>query len=71
MNFLRLLVVFILPPVAVYMQFGADRNFWINCVLTLAGWYPGLIHAVYIMASKPPGLARLDRWGEQRIDSTR
>ncbi|MEZ6087946.1 MAG: YqaE/Pmp3 family membrane protein [Pirellulaceae bacterium] len=59
MNFVRLLIAFILPPVSVYMQFGIGKTFWINCVLTLLGFFPGLLHAVYMMAARRPGLARL------------
>ncbi|EMI15391.1 protein belonging to Uncharacterized protein family UPF0057 [Rhodopirellula maiorica SM1] len=59
MNFIRLLIAFLLPPAAVYMQFGINKHFWINCLLTLCGIVPGILHAVYIMAARPPGLARL------------
>lgn len=59
MNFIRLLLVFLLPPAAVYIQFGANKYFWINCVLTLLGFVPGVLHAVYVMSSRPPGLAPL------------
>jgi uncharacterized membrane protein YqaE (UPF0057 family) len=58
MSMIRLLVVFILPPMAVYMQFGLGKHFWINCLLTALFFFPGLLHAIYIMASRPPGLAR-------------
>lgn len=61
MRYIRILVAFILPPMAVYIQFGANKYFWINCVLTLLGYFPGLLHAIYIMAARPPGLARLMR----------
>ncbi len=59
MSYIRLLIAFILPPVAVYMQFGIGKYFWLNCLLTLLGFVPGMLHAVYIMASRPPGLVRL------------
>ena len=59
MSYIRLLIAFILPPVAVYMQFGIGKTFWINCLLTVLGFVPGLLHAVYMMASRPPGLANL------------
>lgn len=61
MSYIRILMAFILPPVAVYIQFGANKYFWLNCVLTLLGFFPGMLHAVYIMASRPPGLSRLYR----------
>ena len=59
MDFVRLLLVFLLPPAAVYMQFGSDHHFWISCVLTLFGFIPGVIYSLYIMATRPPGLSRL------------
>lgn len=59
MDFIRLLIAFFLPPVAVYMQFGIGKHFWVNCLLTLLGFVPGLLHAVYIMASRSPGLRSL------------
>ncbi|GAA4467871.1 YqaE/Pmp3 family membrane protein [Novipirellula rosea] len=59
MSYIRLIFAFILPPVAVYMQFGIGKYFWINVLLTLLGFFPGMLHAVYIMASRPPGLAKL------------
>ena len=59
MDFIRLLLVFLLPPTAVAMQFGIDRHFWISVILTLIGFVPGVIDAVYIMASRRPGLSRI------------
>ncbi len=59
MSYVRLLLVFLLPPAAIYMQFGLDHHFWISVVLTLLGYVPGLIYAVYMMAARPPGLTRL------------
>lgn len=59
MSYIRLLFAFILPPLAVFQQFGVGKHFWINCLLTLLGFIPGTLHAIYIMAARPPGLARL------------
>ena len=66
MSFIRLLIAFILPPLAVYLQFGLSRQFALNILLTLLGFVPGMVHAVFVMASEPPGLARRDRFDEQR-----
>lgn len=59
MDFIRLLIAFIVPPASVYIQFGIGKHFWINCLLTLLGFIPGMLHAVYVMAANPPGLKRL------------
>lgn len=53
---LRLPIAFILPPVSVYLQFGLGTKLWANVLLTLLGFIPGMLHAIYIMASRPPGL---------------
>lgn len=37
------------------MQEGLGRRFWINCLLTLFGWLPGVIHAVYVLTSLDQG----------------
>jgi len=65
MSFIRILFLFILPPVAVYLQFGAGKHFWINVALTLLGFFPGLLHGILIMASTRPGLARRENFGDQ------
>jgi uncharacterized membrane protein YqaE (UPF0057 family) len=31
---------------------GLGMHFWINILLTLLGYFPGLIHAIYIIAKK-------------------
>jgi len=59
MKFIRILLAFILPPVSVYIQFGLSKHFWINCLLTLLLFIPGVVHAIYVMTTRPPGLARL------------
>lgn len=46
-DFLRLLVTIVLPPLRVFLQEGLGKHFWINVVLTVFGYVPGLIHAVW------------------------
>ncbi|ADF53674.1 membrane protein, UPF0057 [Zunongwangia profunda SM-A87] len=38
----------ILPPVAVYIKYGAKKEFLVNLLLTFLGWIPGVIHAFII-----------------------
>ena len=45
---LKLFLVFILPPWAVYLETGWSRTFWLNLLLTLLGFYPGLLHGVFV-----------------------
>ena len=51
-DFVRILFAILLPPIGVAMQVGISKHFWINIVLTLFGFVPGIIHAVYIIAKR-------------------
>lgn len=46
---LKILLAILLPPVGVLMEVGLGLQFWLNIVLTLFGYIPGIIHAVYII----------------------
>lgn len=50
--FLFFLLAIFLPPAAVYLKKGLDKNFALNVVLTLAFFFPGLIHAFYIVMTE-------------------
>ncbi|PAU80423.1 YqaE/Pmp3 family membrane protein [Halovibrio salipaludis] len=52
MDVLRLILSILLPPLGVFFQVGIGLQFWINIVLTLFGYLPGIIHAVYIIARR-------------------
>ncbi len=52
MDAIRILVAILLPPVGVFMQVGLTKHFWINILLTILGYLPGIIHAVYIIAKR-------------------
>lgn len=52
MDILRILAAILLPPLGVFMQVGIGGQFWLNILLTLLGYFPGVIHAVYIIAKK-------------------
>lgn len=41
-----------LPPVGVFLQVGFGLQFWINILLTLLGYIPGIIHAVWVIARR-------------------
>lgn len=42
----------ILPPLGVLLEVGLGLHFWLNILLTLLGFIPGIIHAVYIIATR-------------------
>lgn len=52
MDFYRILLAIIFPPLGVYLQTGVTRTFWINVILTLLGYIPGIIHAVYVITKQ-------------------
>ncbi len=48
----RVLFSILLPPLGVFLQVGFGLHFWLNIVLTLLGYIPGLVHAVWIIATR-------------------
>jgi uncharacterized membrane protein YqaE (UPF0057 family) len=52
MDLLRILLAILLPPLGVFLQVGLGLHFWLNILLTLLGYIPGIIHAVWIIARR-------------------
>jgi len=52
MDLIRLLLSVLLPPLGVFLQVGLGGAFWLNILLTLLGYLPGIIHAVWIIARR-------------------
>lgn len=52
MNILKVLLAILLPPLGVFLQVGIGVQFWINLVLTLFGYIPGIVHAIWIIARR-------------------
>ncbi len=52
MDLLKIIFAIILPPVGVFLEVGLGLHFWLNILLTLLGYFPGLIHAIWIIASR-------------------
>lgn len=50
MDLLRIIIAILLPPAGVFVHEGLGKHFWINILLTLLGYIPGIVHAVYIIA---------------------
>ncbi len=57
MDIIRIILSIILPPVGVFLQVGIGFHFWLNIVLTLLGYIPGIVHAVWIIARTPEATA--------------
>jgi len=52
LDLLRILIAILLPPLGVFLQVGFRGAFWLNILLTLLGYFPGIIHAVWIIARR-------------------
>ncbi|CAN5489028.1 hypothetical protein BH20ACT10_BH20ACT10_23960 [soil metagenome] len=48
-NGIRIILAIILPPVGVFLQVGFGLHFWLNILLTILGYIPGIIHAVWVI----------------------
>ena len=49
---LLVILAILLPPLAVYLHEGeANGTFWLNVILTLLFWLPGVIHALIVVLS--------------------
>ncbi|EAW36833.1 MULTISPECIES: YqaE/Pmp3 family membrane protein [Lyngbya] len=49
MRLLRILLGILVPPLGVFLTVGASSALIINILLTLLGWLPGSIHAVWVI----------------------
>lgn len=61
MSLVMILLVIFLPPVAVALRQGIGAQLLINIILTLIGWLPGVVHALWVTTREPE---RLD-WSDQ------
>jgi uncharacterized membrane protein YqaE (UPF0057 family) len=52
MDLLRIIFAILLPPLGVFLQVGFGLQFWLNILLTILGYIPGIIHAVWIIARR-------------------
>ncbi len=52
MDVLRILIAILVPPLGVFLQVGIGLQFWLNILLTILGYIPGIIHAVYIIVKR-------------------
>ena len=51
MDILRVLLCIFIPPLGVFLQVGLGFAFWLNLILTLLGYIPGVIHGIYVIAT--------------------
>lgn len=52
MKVLEILFAILLPPLGVALRYGLTKHFWINVLLTLLGYVPGIIHALIVLTRR-------------------
>lgn len=45
----KILLAIILPPVGVFLEVGCTGQLFLNIILTILGYIPGIIHALYVI----------------------
>lgn len=51
-DLIKIIFAIILPPVGVFLEVGITGHFWLNILLTILGYIPGIVHAVWVIAKK-------------------
>jgi uncharacterized membrane protein YqaE (UPF0057 family) len=49
---LKIVLGILLPPVGVFLTYGIGTTLFINILLTILGWLPGSIHAVWAITKQ-------------------
>ncbi|MGA0393874.1 MAG: YqaE/Pmp3 family membrane protein [Rhodospirillales bacterium] len=52
MDILRIVIAIFLPPVAAFLTVGIALHFWLNILLTILFFVPGMIHALWLVVKK-------------------
>ncbi len=52
MDIIKIIFAIILPPLGVFLEVGLTKHFWLNILLTILGFIPGIVHAVWVIAKK-------------------
>jgi uncharacterized membrane protein YqaE (UPF0057 family) len=57
MKLLRILAGLLVPPLGIFLTVGVGPTLFINILLTLLGWLPGSIHAVWVIVKHEERMA--------------
>ena len=52
MDILKIILAVVFPPLGVFLEVGLSGQFFLNILLTLLGYIPGIIHAVWIISRR-------------------
>lgn len=57
----KIILAILLPPAAALWQVGLGVHFWLNLVLTLIAWIPGMVHALWLIFRDRYEVLNIDR----------
>jgi uncharacterized membrane protein YqaE (UPF0057 family) len=49
---IHIIAAVFVPPLGVFLNIGLGWHFWLNIILTLMAYIPGLIHAIWVINNK-------------------
>ncbi len=52
MKIIQIAACILVPPLGVFLISGISSALFINILLTLLGWVPGIIHALWILSKQ-------------------
>ena len=52
MKIMQIAASILVPPLGVFLISGVSSTLFINILLTLLGWIPGIIHALWILSKQ-------------------
>ncbi|XP_074268892.1 low temperature-induced protein lt101.2-like [Silene latifolia] len=50
-TFIEVILAILLPPLGVFLRYSCGVEFWICLVLTLLGYLPGILYALYVIVA--------------------
>ncbi|KAH9560475.1 hypothetical protein CY35_06G106700 [Sphagnum magellanicum] len=48
-TFIDVLLAILLPPLGVFFKYGFEMEFWLCLLLTILGYIPGIVYAIYVI----------------------
>lgn len=51
-DIIKILCAIILPPLGVFLEVGCGFPLFLNILLTILGYIPGILHALYIIVTR-------------------
>ncbi|MGB7413780.1 MAG: YqaE/Pmp3 family membrane protein [Thermosynechococcaceae cyanobacterium] len=50
MQLLKIVLAIVLPPLGIFLEVGLSVTLLVNILLTLLGWLPGVVHALWVIS---------------------